>query len=303
MRWRAVPSQKALVPSAQSRFDASLAVHSRFITVCLAAACLLALPLVSCGPSDDAGEDPAAAIWSEVTQMQEDLAATRAELAETRTQLAAADEEAAEGAEVATDEGAEEGAEAAPTAEELEARIAELEDQAVSQAEEFTGKVIEYINGSGLVEGQPRTPEQSQAFDWKAEEDIRIAQEYIDKGGDYSRAIDIYNASLMSDPENQLLLDAKAKAEELQYMTEERFAAVEKGMSQDEVRAAIGTAHNRNRRDYEDENMIGWFYPRNPAEGGGAAGVFFKQKNDEWRVNLADFDAVKPRATEDESSE
>ena len=271
------------------------AFHSFLLT-----ACLLTLPLVGCAASDDQAEDPNTALWAEVQQMQKSLAATRAEIAEEQAQLEAAAEEGADVAEAAAEEVAEEGAEAAPTPEELEAKIAELTDKALDQAEEFTGKLIEYINESGITEGQPLTPEQRQAFDWKAEEDIRIAQEYIDEGGDYSRAIDIYNASLMSDPENQALLDAKTKAEELQFMTEERFAAVKKGMSQDEVRGLIGMVHNRNKRDYEDQAMVGWFYPR---DGGGAAGVFFKEKNGEWLVTLADFEAVKRPVAEGEPSE
>lgn len=270
------------------------AVHSFLFT-----ACLVTLPFVACAPSDETAEDPTAALWTEVQQMHEGLAAKRAELDEAAAQLEAAAESTADDAAAAAEDAAAEGAEAAPTAEELEAKIAQLEDQAIKQAEAFTGKVIEYINSSGIVEGQPLTPEQRQAFDWKAEEDIRIAQEYIDKGGEYSRAIDIYNASLMSDPENQALLDAKAEAESLQYMTEERFAAVKKGMSQDEVQDLLGTANTRNIREYED-GTIGWFYVR---EEGGAAGVFFKEKKGNMTVTLADFNAAKPPTADGESAE
>ncbi|MDA8017254.1 MAG: outer membrane protein assembly factor BamE [Thermoanaerobaculia bacterium] len=293
MRWRAVSSQEALLPSAVSRF---------LVTLSLAAACLMTLPLVGCGSSDSGADDPSAALWTEVQQMQSALAATRTQIADAREKLQAASEGAAEEGEEAAEEGAEAEAEAeaGPTVEELEAEIAQLEDSAVSQAEEFTTKVIQFINESGIVEGQPLTAEQRQAFDWKAEEDIRIAQEYIDKGGDYSRAIDIYNASLMSDSENQALLDAKAEAERLQYMTEERFAAVEKGMTQEEVRALIGTVNNRNVREYEEEGTVGWFYRR---EDGGAAGVFFKEKNGELLVAVVDFDAAKPPSASEESSE
>lgn len=271
-------------------------------------ASVLILSLTACAPSQDDAEDPAAALWSEIEQMQSELAAKRAEIDEARGQLdaASAKDEADDagdnaGDDAATAEGeAEEGAEAAPTAEELEARVEQLTKQASEMSQALYEKLIEYINTSGIIEGEPLTPEQRQAFDWKAEEDIRIAQEYIDKGGDYSRAIDIYDASLMSDPESQLLLDAKAEAERLQYMTEERFAAVEKGMTQDEVRELLGTVNQRNVREYEDDGTVGWFYRR---EDGGAAGVFFQERKGEWQVVVADFDAAKPPSATGESEE
>ena len=84
---------------------------------------------------------------------------------------------------------------------------------------------------------------------------------------------------------------AKAKAEELQYMTEERFAQVKKGMSTEEVRELLGTPKRNNQREF-DGDVTGLFYPKqDPPKS--AAGVFFQVKNDELTVYKTDFDAVQ----------
>lgn len=286
MRWRASHASAAQ-PSALILF--------------LISVCLLMLSAIGCAPSKEA-DDPSATLWTETQQLQAEVAKGRAEIADLKSQLQAATSAAADEAEPAAEDAAE-GTEAAPSPEELQAKLDQLKSATTTKAEAFYQKVIEYINESGIIEGQPRTPEQSQAFDWKAEEDIRIAAEYIDMGGDYSRAIDIYNGSLMADPENQKLLEAKAEAERLQYMDEERFSQVKKGMTQDEVQALLGTVNRRNVREYEKDNTVGWFYRR---EDGGAAGVFFKEKKGVWTAVVVDYNAAKPpvageAAAEDES--
>ncbi|MCG8454860.1 MAG: outer membrane protein assembly factor BamE, partial [Holophagales bacterium] len=111
--------------------------------------------------------------------------------------------------------------------------------------------------------------------------------------------IGIYDQALSSDPENELLLAAKAEAEALRHMTEERFSQVEKGMSQEEVRELLGTVKSTNVRDFTERNRIGWFYRK---EDGGAAGVYFKpgKAEGEWTVESLDFDAVEsPTANQD----
>lgn len=281
MRWRASHAFAASPPA---------------LNLFLIPVCLFTLAWIGCGPSQNGEADPSAALWTEIQQLQTDLAETRGRLAELKAQQATADATSADDADPAADE----GGEAPGAADDLQATIDQVDSDLTAQAEAFYQKVIQYINESGIVEGQDLTPEQRQAFDWKATEDIRIAQEYIDLGGDYSRAIDIYNGSLMADPENQQLLDAKAQAERLQYMDEERFSQVKKGMTQDEVRALLGTVNQRNIREYEEDQTVGWFYRR---ADGGAAGVFFKESKGEWRVVVLDFDAAKPPAASGSASD
>jgi len=264
----------------------------------LTIALLLALgPILGCAPGSEE-EDKAqqnAEAWAWLVDTKAELDAKRAELQTLEEAIAQTPEEGEEEEEAdaeteeadAEGEAGEEGAEVPPSpeeqAEQLRQEISELD-------QEFYGRLIDYINSLELVEGQELTEQQRQAFDWKAEEDILVAQEYIDKGGDYRKAIEIYTTALVADPESELLLEAKARAEELRYMSEERFGQVEKGMTQEEVRETLGIPKRMNIREFEN-GIIGWFYPKE--EPRTAAGVFFQEKDGELEVYKTDFEAVK----------
>ena len=262
---------------------------------------LLMLSLVACGPKQEP-VDPSAEAWAALQTVKADFDALRADLADAQARLEALSADAAESAEEAADEvaaEAEDAAEAAPSVEELEASVAELEKQVQAKSDELGIAIVTFLNSSEMYEGEELTPEQKQAFNMKAEIDIQIAQGYIEGGGDYKKAIDIYDTALRNNPDNELLLAAKAEAERLRYMDEERFAQVKKGMTTDEVRELLGTAKPSNRRDFPEKDLTGWFYPK---DGGGAAGVYFREKKKDsgvWTVYALDFDAVKPQGEEE----
>lgn len=140
---------------------------------------------------------------------------------------------------------------------------------------------------------------QQGALDMYVDESMRVARQHIEEGGDYRQAIQIYQQTMNLDPDNEELKAALAEAETNRYMTEERFARVEDGMSQDEVRDLLGPVNLRNIRDYEEGERIAWFYPRE--QQGYAAGVFF-QRNDDggYSVYSTDFDAVTPDQGQEE---
>ena len=237
--------------------------------------------------------------WAQLQQQKSDLDAKRQELLDARDQLAAAgSEEAEESSE--GEEGAEGEGEAPMTAEELQAKAEELQGEVNDLGDGFMSALAEFINNQGLVEGAELTEVQRAAFDMKASEDILVAKEYIDKGGDYQRAIEIYTTSLIFDPTNELLLAAKAEAEELRYMTEERFEQVKKGMSSEEVRALLGIPKASNLQTF-DNGVVGWFYPKDPAIAvRAAAGVYFEEKKGELEVYKADYNAIKGESQEEE---
>lgn len=268
------------------------------------AAMLLALlALVACGggTTEEETADPNAEAFAAMDEMKSELDGLKSQVEALSASLNAEPTEG-EGAEGEAAEG-EEGAEPAKTPEEIEAEIADLQGQIADKTDDLYAKIIEYINNSGLVEGAERTPEQKKAFDMKADIDISYAQEYIDKGGDYKRAIDIYMQALMSDETNAKLLEAKALAESLRYMNEERFGQVKKGMTQDEVKGLLGTVKTTNVRDFADKGRVGWFYPKSPEAGGGAAGVYFKEKpkgSEKWVVEITDYEAVKGQSQAEE---
>lgn len=265
----------------------SARMHSARKLFVLVTLLLLGLGLAACesGPTEEeikAQQDAEA--WAKVQELKESLDAKRQELKELRNPP-----EAAEGEEAAAE--GEEGVEL-PSPEEVEAQIKELQNEVNTLSDEFSQTLAQFINSQGLTEGAELTEIQRAAFDMKAEEDILIAQEYIDKGGDYQRAIDIYNTAMLFDPENERLKEVHARALELRFMTEERFSQVKKGMSEDEVRELLGTPKASNVREF-DGGVIGWFYPQEPTEDSRpAAGVFFQKKKDELKVYKADFVAV-----------
>lgn len=77
-------------------------------------------------------------------------------------------------------------------------------------------------------------------------------------------------------------------------MTSERFKAVKKGMTENEVREALGPPNLFNVREYEDRGVTAWFYPKD--EAGAAAGVWFRMKDHKvYRIN---FDAIEGRGEE-----
>lgn len=259
---------------------------------------LAGLMLAGCAAQTEE-EDRAAAqaeAWATLQQAKADLDAKRQELRALResAESDAAEGEAAEG-EAAPTEGQEaaEGEAGEPPPKPVEA----LQKEVNKMAEEFTGQLAAFINSQEIYEGEPLTEVQRAAFDMKADEDILVAKEYIEKAGNYQKAIDIYTTALLADPTSEKLMAAKAEAEALRHMTEERFAPVKKGMTRDEVKALLGTPKPTNVREFE-KGVIGWFYPKE--EPRTAAGVYFRKRKGEYVVYSADFEAIKADEEEEE---
>jgi tetratricopeptide (TPR) repeat protein len=238
--------------------------------------------LAACGPSEE--EKKAAEEAAREQQMvtvrasKDQLAAKRQEvtnlMAQQATLAAAATPDAAASADVAT---------------KLEAAQREVD----TLAETYGKQIVEMLNADPLIEGEAPNPRQKELVRMKSDEDVLLAREYIDKGGDYRGAIDIYNRALQIDPDYQLLKDELAKAERDRYMTKERFDQVQKGMTEAEVRNLLGQVNAYNIKEYPEKNVVAWFYPR---EGGAAAGVFFqKNKQGVYVAYQLNFEAVKAK--------
>lgn len=238
---------------------------STFTVPCIG---LALLGLVACGPSQE--EQVATAQVEQLTQLQEGksaLDAKRQELADLEAQLDALDD-------------AEEGA--ADRRAEMEGELARLGGEVEADAEDLSSVVVDFINADPPIEGEPLTESQLAGIRIKSAEDMVVANEHIQKGGDYRRAMDIYNQALLVDPDNPDLVAALAEAEELRWMSQERFSEVKKGMSIDEVRDLLGQPNLRNMRDYPDRGVTAWFYPT--ADDGAAAAVWFRAGKDEEEV-------------------
>ncbi len=236
----------------------------RFVVTC--ALLLAGVAAAGCGPDPQvAAEQAREEQWQQIEQSHRELTAKREQLAAARQAAAPA----ADGGGAAAD-------------------LQALETEATELADDFYQQLVEFINANPPVAGETPPERVRQAIRIKSDEDIRIAQGWIDEGGDYRRAIDIYDGALASDPDYEELQRVRAEAEAMRFMTEERFAKVEDGMTRDEVRAALGPVNLRNIRDYPEKNAVAWFYPRD--ERGSAAAVWFREnRRGEFVVYEADF--------------
>lgn len=248
-------------------------------------ACVLALTVVACGGGDSAetGRDEE---FAAVREQKDALDAKREEVSSLEEQIAAAGEMG----DPAESEAAE-GEEAMP-AEDLEAQLEQANAEMLNLSDNFMAALVGFLNSANMLADEAPTGLQLEAIRMKSGEDMLIAQDYIDQGGDYRRAIEILDTSLMIDPENPDLLAAREQAHADQFMTPERFESVNKGMTQAEVQSMLGTPNPHNIREYEDKNVVAWFYRR---EDKGAAGVWFEEENGVMTAYRTEYDAIKAK--------
>jgi hypothetical protein len=159
---------------------------------------------------------------------------------------------------------------------------------------EFNRRLVELINADPPVQGKPASERQKAAIRMKSDEEIVLARQFIEQGGDYQRAIDIYKEALAVDLGNPRLREELARAQARRYMTRETFDQVKEGMEQEEVRRLLGQPNLHAIRDYPDRGVVGWFYPKDAS--GAAAAVWFHKEGGRATVYLLDFNALDPHA-------
>lgn len=223
----------------------------------------LAAGLVACGPTAEEGttvqrSSSSEAEWAWLQQTRQDLEQRRARLAS-----GAADDAFAR--------------------------------QTEALSRELYRRLVEFINADPPVQGEPLSPRQKAAIRMRSDEEIRLAREFIERGGDYQRAIDIYREALAVDPDYPRLREELARAQARRYMTRQTFSQVKEGMDQDEVRRLLGQPNLHNVRDWPERGVAGWFYPKDA--GGSAAAVWFRQEGERYIVYLHDFNALQPGGT------
>lgn len=255
------------------------------------AAALTLLPLTACS----SGDDEAAAAQAERTARLEQLEQEKQALQQVRQDLADLEERLvqAEAGDLP------EGESADPT--ELRTQIEQKDAELTEKAGALNQALTEFINADPPIEGEPIPEATAAAITMKVDEDILLAREYITEGGDYARAISMYDNILAYSPENPEVLAAKAEAEDQRYMTEERFSQVEDGMTEGQVVQILGPANPRNRRYFEDVKRAAWYYPKSPD--GDAAGVLFRERDGRMEVYDTNWNAVpKPAAGGEEEA-
>ncbi len=270
------------------RSDRGLIVLSSLVVVALA---------IACGGSGPKVDPEVEAEWAALTEMKESVDGFRTELRELNAKMMAASEEEAEGGEAEESAEGEGTTDVMESAEEMAARAEVLEKEIEETADKFNSRLIAFLNSPAneIFEGEPLTERQAMAVSMKSSEDIELAAEYIEKGGDYRRAIDILQVTLQLDPENPEILAALEEARANRYMSEERFALAKKRMTEDEVRNVLGQVNLRNIRQFEERGVVAWFYAT--AKGGAAAAVWFQKdkKSDTLKAYQLKYDAVGGR--------
>jgi hypothetical protein len=168
-----------------------------------------------------------------------------------------------------------------------------LEREVASRAEELDRRIVGFINADPPAEGEKLAGRRLEAVRLESDEDILLAHEFIERGGDYRRAIVIYEAALAVDPDNPRLAGELEAARARRYMTAGRFSQVKKGMTQDEVRELLGQPNLRDVREFPERGVTAWFYTRDVD--GRAAAVWFSRgsSRDLPTVYMADFHAVE----------
>jgi tetratricopeptide (TPR) repeat protein len=174
-----------------------------------------------------------------------------------------------------------------------------LRKEVDSRTAELNRRLVDFINANAeAAAGDPPGDLQRAAIRMKSDEDLLLARQYIEQGGDYRRAIEIYETALAADPDNARLRQELATANARRYVTRERFAQVREGMSPDEVRRLLGTPNLQDVRAYPERGVTAWFYPKDAS--GAAAAVWFQKKAVGTAgtevVYLLDFEAIQPPA-------
>ncbi len=159
-----------------------------------------------------------------------------------------------------------------------------------ARTDELRRRLLGFINDNPPPAGEKPAGRTLGAIRMKSDEDILIAREHLEEGGDYRMAIDIYEAALAVDPDNPRLRQEMERAQARRYMTRERFDQVQEGMSAEQVRALLGPPNANDVREYPDRGVTAWFYARDAK--GAAAAVWFEKKGERHVVYEADFDAL-----------
>lgn len=167
-----------------------------------------------------------------------------------------------------------------------------LANDVSARTEELRRRLLAFINDNPPPAGEKPAGRTLEAIRMKGDEDVLVAHQHVNEGGDYRMAIDIYEAALAVDPDNPRLKQELEAAQARRYMKPERFAQVQEGMSPEQVRALLGPPNVNDVREYPERGVTGWFYAKDAK--GAAAAVWFEKKGGRQVVYELDFDALPP---------
>lgn len=240
------------------------------------------------GPSEE--EQKQADLQNQVTTIEQayaDLQQTRADLTAARSELA--ELEAIDPKRRSEDQKA--------RIEALGETVGQLDGTRENQFEEVQTQLADFLNTA--LNDFPNADFTKKALEIYAAEALIVADDMVAKAGDYKKAINHLNNAegyyqATSFPPYQPLVDKIAQLQEMRFINRERFDAVQKGMTADEVKQVAGVPYYGNIREDDQRGVDMWLYPKRE---GGAAAVYFKQKT--GKVYDTKFDAISTKVVQD----
>lgn len=207
--------------------------------------------------------------------------------------------------EVTVTEGeGEEATEAPATLEELNTKLGDLKKEVSNLTNDFQTKLQDFLYAldSELANVRKSNPnvnmrkEHKEANMFFTDETITVCTEWVEKQGDFKKAIETMEETLANDPDNKAARDFLDKLKVDQFMTPEKLALVQRGMKEFEVAKTIGMVYRNFKESWPEQGTMAWFYPR---EDTGVAGVYFiKGSDDVYSVFKINYDAKKPKGEE-----
>ncbi|NOZ77923.1 MAG: hypothetical protein GXP48_01840 [Acidobacteria bacterium] len=169
------------------------------------------------------------------------------------------------------------------------------DEQDVSKKyDEVQDKLATFLNFA--LNNAPKAPQTAAALKIYSDEAINNAETAIREAGDYKKAIEIlqtavgYYESAGLTP-YKLLKQKMTLYDQMQFITKDRFDAVKKGMSEEEVSKTAGYPYYMNKK--HEKGVDFWLYPRRD---GGAAAIYFNRHH---KVYSKRWNAVKPKVKKD----
>ena len=216
------------------------------------------------------------------------------ELQKIREDIEAAKTQAAELEAIAESKRSEE--QAAQLAE-LTAQIEELGKTSEEAYNNVQAQLADLLN-TGLND-YPEAPETATALKIYSDEALIVANDIVEKSGDYKKAMNHLTGAMGYYQDVGLevypaLEERIAELDDWRFITKERYDAVKKGMTADEVKELVGIPYYANIQEDAQRGIETWLFKKRE---GGAAAIYFKMKTN--KVYNKNFDAVKTKVVDD----
>lgn len=179
----------------------------------------------------------------------------------------------------------------------LQQTVGQLDGERENSFEAVQSQLADFLNTA--LNNVPDAEVTRKALEIYAAESIIVAQDMVEKAGDYKKAINHLTTAegyyaATSFPPYPPLIEMIDRFQEWRFINRERFDAVQKNMTVDEVRATAGVPYYGNIREDDQRGVEMWLYPKRE---GGAAGIYFKQKT--GKVYDTKFDAITTKVVQD----